>query len=97
MAADIAKAANLKDLSHDPSRFLTIGEKSASATHLHVRQFYIAAKKEGMKVERLSYLLEAVSFNQAIIFCNTRHQVNWLLEHMLSRNITVSAVVSSLF
>ena len=95
MAADIANTA--KDLSHDPSRFLTIGEQSALTTHLHVRQFYIAAQKERMKVDRLSDLLEAVNFNQAIIFCNTRRQVNWLLELMLSRNITVSAVVSSLF
>lgn len=96
MAANIAKTA--KDLSHDPSRFLTIGEKkSASTTRHHVRQFYIAAKKEGMKANRLSDLLGAVNFNQAIIFCNTRNQVNWLLDLMLSRNITVSAVVSSLF
>jgi translation initiation factor 4A len=75
MAADIVKTA--KDLSHDPSRFLTIGEKSASITPIFVRQFYVAVQKEGMKVDRLSELFEVVNFNQAIIFCNTRHQVDW--------------------
>ena len=43
MAADTVKIA--KDLSHDPSRFLTVGEKSASITPIHVRQFYVAVKK----------------------------------------------------
>ena len=94
MAADIVKTA--KDISHDPSRFLTIGEKAALITPIHVRQFYVAVNKERMKVDRLSDLFEAVNFNQAIVFCNTRHQVNWLLERMQSRNITVSAMVSSL-
>ena len=94
MAADIVKVA--KGLSHDPSRFLTIGEKSALTTPIHVRQFYVAVKKEGMKVDRLSDLFEAVDFNQAIIFCNTRHQVDWLLQLMQSRKITVSAIVSKL-
>lgn len=95
MAADTVKTA--KDLSHDPSRFLTVGEKSASITPIHVRQFYVAVKKEGMKVDRLSDLLEGVTFSQAVIFCNTRRQVNWLLELLQARNITVSAMVSSLF
>ena len=95
MAADTVKTA--KDLSHDPSRFLTVGEKSASITPIHVRQFYVAVKKEGMKVDRLSDLLEGVTFSQAVIFCNTRRQVNWLLELLQVRNITVSAMVSSLF
>ena len=94
MAADKVKIA--KDLSRDPSRFLTVGENSASITPIHVRQFYVAVKKEGMKVDRLSNLLEAVNFNQTIIFCNTRRQVVWLFELLQSRNITVSAMVSSL-
>jgi len=84
MAADNAKTA--KDLSHNPSRFLTIGEKSASTTvttRLHVRRFYIAAKKEGMKVGRLS--ARGCQFQSS-------HQVNWKLELMLSCNITVSEV-----
>lgn len=95
MTADMVKSA--KDLSHDPSRFLTVGEKSASITPTYVRQFYVAVKKEGMKVDPLSDLLEGVTFSQAVIFCNTRHKVNWLFEHLQSRHITVSAMVSSLF
>jgi superfamily II DNA/RNA helicase len=95
MAADMVKTA--KDLSHDPSRFLTIGENSASISPIHVRQFYIAVKKEEMKVDRLSDLLEAVTFNQAIIFCDKRRQVDKLHEQLQSRNLTASAMVSSLF
>ena len=95
MAADIVKTA--KDLSYDPSRFLTIGENSAPITPIHVRQFYIAVKKEEMKVDCLSDLLRAVTFNQAIIFCDKRRQVDMLLEQLQSRNLTASAMVSSSF
>jgi superfamily II DNA/RNA helicase len=95
MAGDIVKTA--KGLSH-PSRSLTIvGENSAPITPIHVRQFYVAVGKEKMKVDRLCDLLEKVTFNQAIIFCNTRRQVDWLLEQLKSRDITVSAMVSILF
>jgi superfamily II DNA/RNA helicase len=95
MAADMVKTA--KDLSHDPSRFLAIGENAASIIPIRVRQFYVAVKNEGMKVDRLSDLLEAVTFSQAIIFCNECSQVDRLLKLLQSRNITASAMVSSLF
>jgi translation initiation factor 4A len=95
MTADMAK--NAKDLSHDPSRFLAIEENLAQITPIHVRQFYIAVKKEEMKVDCLSDLLRAVTFNQGIIFCDKRHQVDKLREQLQSRNITASAVVSSSF
>ena len=93
MTAEIVKSA--KDLSHNPSRLLTIRENSALVTPIHVRQFYIAVKKEGTKVDRLSDLLEAVTFNQAVIFCEKRFQVDRLLEQLQSRNLTASAMVSS--
>jgi superfamily II DNA/RNA helicase len=86
-----------KDLTHDPSRFLTIGENSTQTMPIHVRQFYVAVKKEEMKVDRLSGLLEAVTFNQAIIFCNKRHQVDRLCEQLQSRNVAASVMVSGSF
>jgi len=95
MTADMVKTA--KDLSHDPSRFLTIEENSAQITPIHVRQFYVAVKKEEMKVDRLSDLLQAVTFSQAIIFCDKRHQVDRLRSQLQSRNLTASAMVSSSF
>ena len=82
MAADTVRTA--KDPSHDPSRFLTIG---ASITPIHVRQFYIAVGKDRIKLDRLSELLEVITFSQAIIFCNTRRQVDWLA---ISRNNSLS-------
>ena len=58
MAADIVKAA--KDISHE--------ERSRLRSHLTMLgSSMLQSKKEGMKVDCLSDLFEAVHFNQVII------------------------------
>jgi len=46
------------------------------------------------KLDTLCDLYETLTITQAVIFCNTRRKVDWLTEKMLSRDFTVSAMVS---
>jgi len=57
-----------------------------------IKQFYIAVEQEEWKLDTLCDLYETLTITQAIIYCNTRRKVDWLMEKMQSRDFTVSAM-----
>lgn len=59
-----------------------------------VTQFYIAVK--GHKIRSLCKLWKTVTTTKAIIFCNSRVQVDQLAKEMTSHGFTVSALVRTL-
>jgi len=73
----------------EPIRILV---KKDELTLEGIKQFYIAVEKEEWKLDTLSDLYETVIITQAVIFCNTRRKVDWLMEEMKKREFTVSAI-----
>ncbi|KAJ6526355.1 P-loop containing nucleoside triphosphate hydrolase protein [Mycena capillaripes] len=67
-------------------------ERENELTLEGIKQFYIAVEKEEWKLETLFDLYETITIAQAIIFCNSRSKVEMLVEQMLSREFSVSAV-----
>lgn len=61
-----------------------------------IRQYYVNVEKEDWKLVTLLDLYENISVNQAIIFCNTRKNVEWLAEQMNENGFTVSPFHSEL-
>lgn len=61
-----------------------------------IRQYYVNVEKEDWKLATLLDLYENISVNQAIIFCNTRKNVEWLAEQMNENGFTVSPFHSEL-
>jgi len=57
-----------------------------------IKQFYISVEKEEWKLDTLCDLYETLTITQAIIYCNTRRKVDWLMDKMQSRDFTVSAM-----
>merc|ERR1712058_219500 len=51
-----------------------------------------AVEKEEWKMGTLCDLYETLTITQAIIYCNTRRKVEWLMEKMTQRDFTVSAM-----
>jgi superfamily II DNA/RNA helicase len=56
--------------------------------------FYVGVEKDEWKLETLCDLYESVTIAQAVIFCNTRTNFDWLVK---SRDFTVSAMVRLTF
>ena len=73
----------------DPIRILV---KKDELTLDGIKQFYIAVEKEDWKLETLCDLYETLTITQAIIYCNSRRKVDWLMDKMKSRDFTVSAM-----
>jgi len=73
----------------DPIRILV---KRDELTLEGIKQFYIAVEKEEWKLDTLCDLYETLTITQAIIYCNTRRKVDWLMEKMQQRDFTVSAM-----
>jgi len=57
-----------------------------------IKQFYVAVEKEDWKLDTLCDLYETLTITQAIIYCNTRRKVEWLMDKMTQRDFTVSAM-----
>merc|ERR1712223_599189 len=57
-----------------------------------IKQFYVAVEKEEWKLDTLCDLYETLTITQAIIYCNTRRKVEWLMEKMTHRDFTVSGM-----
>merc|ERR1719341_2701376 len=49
-------------------------------------------EREEWKIDTLCDLYETLTITQAVIFCNTRRKVEWLMEKMTQRDFTVSAM-----
>ncbi|GBN91979.1 Eukaryotic initiation factor 4A-II, partial [Araneus ventricosus] len=78
-----------KKFMRDPIRILV---KKEELTLEGIKQFYISVEREDWKLDTLCDLYETLTITQAVIFCNTRRKVDWLMEKMHSRDFTVSAL-----
>jgi len=65
--------------------------KQEEVTLEGIRQFYINCEREAWKLDTLCDLYNTLSIAQAVIFCNTRHRVEWLTEQLRAKDFTVSA------
>merc|ERR1719493_634015 len=61
-----------------------------------IKQFYVAVEKEEWKLDTLCDLYETLTITQAIIYCNTRRKVEWLMEKMTQRDFTVCTMHADL-
>ena len=86
-------ALTSKLMSADAVRILV---KREQQTLDGIRQYYVHVGQEANKFECLCDLYESLSITQAMIFVNTRRKVEWLTEHMHSRDFTVSAIHADL-
>jgi ATP-dependent RNA helicase len=57
-----------------------------------IKQFFIAVEREEWKFDTLCDLYDSLIITQAVIFCNTRKKVDWLVEKMRISNFTVSSM-----
>jgi translation initiation factor 4A len=87
MPTDVLEVS--KRFMRDPIRILV---KKEMVTLEGIKQFYVGVEKEGWKLDTLCDLYETLTITQAIIYCNTRRQVDWLTEKMQQRDFTVSSM-----
>ncbi|GFX81985.1 eukaryotic initiation factor 4A-II [Trichonephila clavipes] len=87
MPADVLEVT--KKFMREPVRILV---KKEELTLEGIKQFYISVEREDWKLDTLCDLYETLTITQAVIFCNTRRKVDWLMEKMHSRDFTVSAL-----
>jgi translation initiation factor 4A len=73
----------------EPVRLLI---KKEEITLQGIKQFFIAIQQEQWKIETLCDLYATISVTQAIIYANTRRKVEFIAEHMLSNDFTVSQI-----
>ncbi|KAH7820383.1 putative eukaryotic initiation factor 4a-12 [Monocercomonoides exilis] len=57
-----------------------------------MRQFYVAVENEEFKEEALFGLFDSILFAQYVIFCNSRHKVDKIIEDLRSIGFRVSSV-----
>ncbi|KRY49327.1 Eukaryotic initiation factor 4A-III [Trichinella britovi] len=57
-----------------------------------IRQYFVHVEREDWKFETLCDLYDSITISQAVVFCNTRHKVEWLDEKMKESNFTVGAI-----
>lgn len=73
----------------DPIRILV---KKDELTLEGIKQFYVNVGEEKYKIDVLVDLYETITITQAVIFCNTRRKVEYVMEELTSRDFTVSAM-----
>jgi len=54
-----------------------------------IKQFFVTVESEEWKFDTLCDLYDSLTITQAVIFCNTRKKVDWLIEKMRQCNFTV--------
>jgi ATP-dependent RNA helicase len=57
-----------------------------------IKQFFVPVEREEWKFDTLCDLYDSLTITQAIIFCNTRKKVEWLVEKLRENNYTVSSM-----
>lgn len=72
-----------------PTRILV---KKAELTLDGIKQYFVQVQLEENKFETLIDIYEAVTIQQAVIFCNTRQRVEELTNKMQERDFTVSPI-----
>ncbi|KZP03836.1 P-loop containing nucleoside triphosphate hydrolase protein [Athelia psychrophila] len=78
----------IKKFMRDPVRILV---KRDELNIEGIKQFYIAVDKQEGKLDTICGLFETVT-KQAVIFCNTRRQVDWLTAKMQSHHFNASSM-----
>jgi len=78
-----------KKFMRNPVRILV---KKEELTLEGIKQFFVNVEKEEWKLDTLCDLYETLTITQAVIFCNTRRKVDWLMDRMHKRDFTVSAM-----
>eukprot|EP01111_Echinosteliopsis_oligospora_P015251 TRINITY_DN596_c0_g1_i1.p1 TRINITY_DN596_c0_g1~~TRINITY_DN596_c0_g1_i1.p1 ORF type:complete len:407 (-),score=68.45 TRINITY_DN596_c0_g1_i1:179-1399(-) len=78
---------------HNPVRILV---KRDELTLEGIKQFFISVEREEWKLETLCDLYDTLNIAQAVIFCNTRRQVEWLTDKMRARDFVVSSTHGSI-
>lgn len=78
-----------KKFMNDPVKVLV---KRDELTLEGIKQFFVAVEKEEWKFDTLCDLYDTLTITQAVIFCNTRHKVDWLAKKMKEASFTVSAM-----
>jgi len=73
----------------DPVKILV---KRDELTLEGIKQFYVAVQHEDWKLGTICDLYETLTISQSIIYCNTKRKVDWLMNKMLERDFTVSAM-----
>lgn len=66
--------------------------KKEELTLAGIKQFFIAVEEEKWKLDTLCDLYETLTINQAIIYANTKHKVEWLANEMTKRDFTVACI-----
>uniref|UniRef100_A0A5S6R1N1 RNA helicase n=1 Tax=Trichuris muris TaxID=70415 RepID=A0A5S6R1N1_TRIMR len=57
-----------------------------------ISQYFVSVEREEWKFDTLCDLYDSITISQAVIFCNTRHKVEWLMEKMKASNFTVCCI-----
>merc|ERR1711881_489754 len=57
-----------------------------------IKQFFVPVEREEWKFDTLCDLYDSLTITQAVIFCNTRKKVEWLVAKMRADNFTVSSL-----
>jgi ATP-dependent RNA helicase len=57
-----------------------------------IKQFFVPVEREEWKFDTLCDLYDSLTITQAILFCNTRKKVEWLVEKLRNSNFTVSSM-----
>merc|ERR1712093_960893 len=57
-----------------------------------IKQFFVPVEREEWKFDTLCDLYDSLTITQAVIFCNTRKKVEWLVEKLRQNNFTVSSI-----
>merc|ERR1711959_702587 len=78
---------------NDPKKILV---KRDELTLEGIKQFYVAVEREEWKLDTLCDLYETLTITQAIIYCNSRHKVDFLKDQMEKRDFTVSTMHAEL-
>ena len=78
-----------KQFINDPQQILI---KKEELTLAGIKQFYVAIEEEHWKFDTLCDLYETLTINQAIIYCNTKHKVEWLENEMTNRDFTIACI-----
>ena len=81
------------DLTHyfmkNPIKILV---KNDQLTLEGIRQFYVNVSKEEWKFDTLCDIYETISASQSIIYCNSKKKVEWLSNHLISKDFTVTSI-----
>ena len=77
---------------NEPAKILV---KNEQLTLEGIKQYYVVLKKE-WKIESLLDIYKGVDIAQAIIYCNSKRNVDYLSEEMKKRGHMVSAIHAEL-